>query len=213
VHFELSIVVWVAAFSGWCHPLVLVVIAGAKRGLNFNVQLCVHVNAQRTSKSDITVMFVTFVRCFCLTMRPPLPRIRRLVRARQLRRVSQHRALALRYTSVSLMATALDFSVFYVLGLVGTWPDSTCALVSAASGGLLAWWLYRFWVFADSTMHKWKIRSRYLMGVIMAILLNSLLVGLFSDLLDCHRMIARIFAATTTWALLYMFNRRVVFNI
>jgi putative flippase GtrA len=127
--------------------------------------------------------------------------------------LAAQRALTLRYTAVSLMATTLDFLVFGLLGYVGMLANSAATLVSSTCGGLLAWVLYRRWVFADSTVRKWRVRSRYALGVVLGIGLNSALVGFFSDWFDIQRMWGRVLAATSTWGILYFFNRKIVFKI
>jgi putative flippase GtrA len=142
----------------------------------------------------------------------PPPRVRRSIKATRLRVLISKRLMMMRYTMVSLIATAVDFSVFFALGWVQALNNSMSTFVSAVCGGIVAWWLYRFWVFADSTVHKWKMRSRYVVGVLLGIVLNALLMGILADTLEIQRMLARMLSATTIWCLLYVFNRRVVFN-
>lgn len=123
-------------------------------------------------------------------------------------------ALTIRYTTVSLLATSLDFLVFHGLGYWGkALPNGAAAVLSAGCGALVSWLLNRYWVFAHSQVGTWSAGARYLLGVGMCIVLNGLAVALLCDTFQLPRMWGRTVAALSVWVVLFWFNRRVVFRV
>lgn len=121
--------------------------------------------------------------------------------------------LTFRYLTVSLAATSVDFGAFHLLGFFGEdLLDGAAALLSAGCGAWLSWTLHRRWVFAHSEVQMSAAGSRYLVGVLLCILLNAVAVTLLCDVVALPRMLGRTTAALSVWAVLYWFNRRVVFR-
>ena len=122
--------------------------------------------------------------------------------------------MLVKYSATSVAATAVDFSVFYLLGFSGeNLPDSAAALLSAGCGAWVSWTLHRRWVFAHSEVGLRAASSRYFAGVLLCIALNALAVLLLCDVLALPRMLGRTVAAVSAWAVVYWFNRRVVFKV
>jgi len=120
----------------------------------------------------------------------------------------------LRYTTVSLLATSLDFAVFYAFGFFGkNLPGGMAALLSAGCGAWVSWTLNARWVFVRSEVGRRAAGGRYFAGVLLCIALNALAVLLLCDVLAWPRMLGRTVAAGTVWAVMYWFNRRVVFRV
>ena len=72
------------------------------------------------------------------------------------------------------MATLLDFTVFVVLTkLLGVWYV-TAAVTGAVSGGLLAFWYNRKWVFENTNGKIKKQATRYIIVWVSSIFLNTL---------------------------------------
>ncbi len=119
-----------------------------------------------------------------------------------------------RYSTTSVVATGVDFFVFYLLGFLGkNLPDGVAALLSAGCGAWVSWTLNRLWVFAHSDVERWTAGSRYVAGVLLCIALNAILVAVLCDALTLPRMFGRAIAAISVWGVIYWFNRRVVFRV
>ena len=122
--------------------------------------------------------------------------------------------MTLRYITVSLAATSVDFAAFHALGFFGeNLPDGTAALLSAGCGAWVSWTLNRRWVFAHSEVARRVAGSRYFAGVLLCVALNALAVLLLCDVLALPRMLGRTVAAGSVWGAMYWFNRRVVFRV
>lgn len=122
--------------------------------------------------------------------------------------------MLVKYSTTSVAATAVDFSVFYLLGLsVGNLPDSAAALLSVICGAWVSWTLHRRWVFTHSEVGLRAAGSRYFAGVLLCIALNAVAVALLCDVLGFQRMFGRAMAAVSAWVVVYWFNRRVVFKV
>jgi putative flippase GtrA len=119
----------------------------------------------------------------------------------------------MRYASVSVMATMVDFVCFFLLGNLPLLTNGSSAFISSGSGAVVSWNLNRSWVFKDSSVERRKKRHRFFTGVLLGILLNAIIVSLLSDLLAMPRMSARIFAALSVWFVIYLYNKKVVFRM
>lgn len=118
-----------------------------------------------------------------------------------------------KYGLSSLSATALDFLLFHLTltSLAMTAVDATIA--GRCAGALLAFWLQRRWVFYDSkTTRWWSLVARYLGGVFLGMGMNVGGVWLLHDGIGWAPWPARIASALTTWIVIFLFNRYVVFH-
>lgn len=121
--------------------------------------------------------------------------------------------MKVKYTIVSLVATATDFSVFTLL----IWCTE-CYVVAATvfgmcCGAIVSWSLHRLWVFAHSEQRPSSKRILYASGVLLSFFLNATLMGILVDCLLLPRLGCRVFVATFVWAVLFWFNKRIVFKV
>jgi putative flippase GtrA len=114
---------------------------------------------------------------------------------------------------VSLAATAADFVVFGLLGLITTDFDAASTFLSMLSGAAVSWHLHRHWVFGHSEVSGAAKRKRYALGVVLVFVSNIGLMAVFADLLGLPRMACRVVVATLVWIMGYWFNRRIVFEV
>lgn len=121
--------------------------------------------------------------------------------------------LTVKYTIVSLMATAADFSIFKLLENVAVGFHAVATLIGMLVGAVVSWTLHRYWVFeasAESENHK---RSTYLIGQFLCVALNVGLMAIVADWLNFPRMPSRVVTSITVWLIIYFFNRKVVFKV
>jgi putative flippase GtrA len=121
--------------------------------------------------------------------------------------------LTIKYTLVSLLATAADFTVFKLLAMVKLNFEAFGTLIGMVVGATISWTLHRYWVFETSTASETHKRSSYLLGQLLCIGLNVALMALVADYLQFARMPSRVFTSIAVWVVLYFFNRKVVFKI
>lgn len=126
-------------------------------------------------------------------------------------RVDQN--MTLQYTIVSLLATSADFLFFWFWTHHFPTSAATSTLLSMAVGAVVSWTLHRTWVFSDSTVKRAKKMSRYFLGVALSIALNVFFMALLVDILALPEFISRIFSSITVWAIIYTFNRKIVFQL
>ncbi|MFN4253912.1 MAG: GtrA family protein [Saprospiraceae bacterium] len=121
--------------------------------------------------------------------------------------------MKVKYTIVSLLATAADFSVFSAVTWATEFYTVAATSIGMAGGALVSWTLHRSWVFAHSERDETTKRGLYFSGVLLSVFLNVALMGILVDLLFLPRMGCRVVVATAVWAILFWFNRRIVFNV
>jgi putative flippase GtrA len=121
--------------------------------------------------------------------------------------------LSLQYTAVSLIATAADMSVFTMLAYISTQYNALATLIGMLIGAVISWLLHRYWVFTHSTVDLRQQRVRYITGIVLTVLLNVGLMAVFADWLQFARLPTRIITSVLVWAILFWFNRRIVFNV
>jgi putative flippase GtrA len=119
----------------------------------------------------------------------------------------------IRYTTVSLSATSLDFCVFFLLSVIIGFHAVIGTFFSTIAGACVSWFLNHRWVFRVTELSKYKARLRFALGVLLSILLNVALAWACRDGLQLSNMASRIIAASTVWALLFFYNQRVVFKV
>lgn len=126
-------------------------------------------------------------------------------------RVEQN--MTLQYTIVSLLATTADFAFFWFW--THNFPTSAAiaTLLSMAVGAVVSWTLHRTWVFSDSTVKRMKKMSRYFFGVALSIALNVFFMALLVDVFHFPDFLSRVFSSITVWAIIYTFNRKIVFQL
>jgi putative flippase GtrA len=121
--------------------------------------------------------------------------------------------LSLQYTVVSLLATAADLTVFSALALISTQYNALATLIGMLVGAVISWLLHRYWVFAHSTVSPGRQQFRYITGIVLTVVLNVGLMAVFADWLEFPRFPTRIITSVLVWAILFWFNRRIVFNV
>jgi putative flippase GtrA len=121
--------------------------------------------------------------------------------------------LTIKYTIVSIIATAADLSLFKLLELANWSYAAAATLLGMLLGTLITWILYRIWVFRDSTESEAHQRNNFLIGQAFSILFNVLMTALVTDYLGFARMPSRVFTSVLVWVLMYFFNRKVVFKV
>jgi putative flippase GtrA len=118
-----------------------------------------------------------------------------------------------KYTFVSVLATALDFAIFFIFCHFTSLSGSISTFISASAGGVLSYFLHKNWVFSHTKEANASLRFRYFAGVLLGILLNASFMGIWCDWLLLPQMFGRVIAASTVWLILLWFNRRVVFKV
>jgi len=118
-----------------------------------------------------------------------------------------------KYTIVSLAATATDFSVFTFLAWSTECYVVAATLLGMGCGAVVSWTLHRLWVFAHSEQPPSSKRILYASGVLLSFFLNASLMGILVDCLLLPRLACRVFVATSVWAVLFWFNKRIVFKV
>lgn len=120
----------------------------------------------------------------------------------------------LKYTSVSLIATAMDFIVFTIcISLISNQFYVFSTLLGMLAGGVVSWTLHRVWVFEKSEVpHKTK-RLRYSIGFILSVLLNLAFMYASREWLQMPLFWGRVATSITVWAIIYWFNSSIVFKI
>jgi len=79
----------------------------------------------------------------------------------------------IKYNLIAILATLLDFTVFVILTkLLGVWYV-VAAVTGAVSGGILAFWYNRKWVFKNTNEKINKQAIRYIIVWISSIFLNT----------------------------------------
>jgi len=119
----------------------------------------------------------------------------------------------IKYNIVSLLATALDFTVFVILTkLLGLWYVLAAA-ISAVSGGTLAFWFNRNWVF-DSKTGKIKNQAvKYLSVWISSIFLNTIGIFLVVDKFHLDEVTAKILVSILVGVFFnFLMNKYYVFK-
>jgi len=119
----------------------------------------------------------------------------------------------LKYNIVSLLATALDFTVFVILTkLLGTWYVLAAA-ISAVSGGMLAFWFNRNWVFDSKTGHIKNQAMKYIIVWISSILLNTIGIFLMVENTNLKPLYAKIIVAILVGVFFnFLMNKYYVFR-
>jgi putative flippase GtrA len=147
------------------------------------------------------------------TLRNKMPKYRAALPYGVPKYITARSITLIRYASVSLIATAVDFVCFFLLGNLSLLTNGSAAFISSGFGAAVSWNLNRKWVFKDSSVERRKKRHRFFTGVLLGILLNAVIVSLLSDMLAMPRMSARVFAALSVWFVVYLYNKRVVFRM
>lgn len=120
----------------------------------------------------------------------------------------------LKYTSVSLLATAMDFTVFSIcISLLSNQFYVLFTLLGMLAGGVVSWTLHRLWVFEKSQVSRKKKRLRYVIGFILSIVLNLAFMYASSEWLQIPLFWGRVTTSITVWVIIYWFNSSVVFKI
>lgn len=121
--------------------------------------------------------------------------------------------MKIKYTIVSLLATAADFTVFSIIVWLASFYTVVATLLGMAGGAMVSWTLHRLWVFAHSDREPLAKQRLYFFGILLSVFLNVALMWLLVDCLFFPQMTCRVLVATAVWAVLFWFNRRVVFNV
>ncbi len=80
----------------------------------------------------------------------------------------------LKYNLVALIATSVDFTIFvFLTKVIGVWYV-LAASISAVSGGMVAFWFNRSWVFHSQDPEIKKQAIRYIIVWLGSIALNTL---------------------------------------
>ncbi len=118
-----------------------------------------------------------------------------------------------KYSLSSLIATGFDFLAFSV-GLSWLMLSAVKSTVlGRCVGALVAFWLHRKWVFERArTTQGWQLGIRYLGGVLLGMGLNVGGVWLLHNIGNWNAWPARITSAVSTWFLVFLFNKYIVFN-
>jgi putative flippase GtrA len=121
--------------------------------------------------------------------------------------------LTLKYTLVSMIATAADFSVFKLLEYANLSFAAIATLIGMLVGTLITWLLYRYWVFEKSTESEAHQRGSFLIGQTFSIAANVVMTAIVTDYLSFARLPSRVFTSVLVWCAMYFFNRKVVFKV
>lgn len=120
----------------------------------------------------------------------------------------------LKYTSVSLIATAMDFIVFTIcISLISKQFYVFSTLLGMLAGGVVSWTLHKVWVFEKSEVPHKKKRLRYIVGFILSVLLNLAFMYASREWLQMPLFWGRVATSITVWAIIYWFNSSIVFKI
>jgi putative flippase GtrA len=121
--------------------------------------------------------------------------------------------LTIKYATVSLLASVVDFTVFSLLAFISMRYNALATLAGMLAGVVVSWLLHCHWVFAHSIVQTQQQRLRYAAGIVCTIILNVGLMAIFADWLVLPRMPSRVGVAVGVWGLLFWFNRKVVFKV
>jgi len=118
-----------------------------------------------------------------------------------------------KYNIVALLATAVDFAIFVLLTkMVGIWYV-LAAILSAVSGGMVAFWFNRSWVFHSHDSHIKKQALRYVSVWLGSILLNATGIYLMVDYIDLPEIQSKILVSITVGIFFnFLMNKYYVFK-
>lgn len=118
-----------------------------------------------------------------------------------------------KYGLSSLTATGVDFMAFHAALTTFLLSAVQATILGRCAGAAVSFWMQRRWVFQAVRATQWPVLAvKYISGVFLGMGLNVGGVWLLHDAIGWAAWPARIAAATTGWFLIYLFNRRVVFQ-
>jgi len=126
---------------------------------------------------------------------------------------TDHRLIQLfRYGAVTLISTAIDFSVLYVLTELLSIHYLVSAIFAYCLGLIANYALSVLWVF-----HQKKLQSRVLEFIIFTVIgllgmgMNELLLWVFTDVLEFYFMISRLISAVIGFIIKYALRKWILF--
>lgn len=118
-----------------------------------------------------------------------------------------------RYSTTSVVATALDFLLFALLLHFTPISAIAATAIGRLAGALLTLLLHRFWVFHNLPHSSWrKLLVQYCLGNLLGILINMGGVWLFYQKMGIQPLFARAIAALLSWYFLYAFYKYLVYH-
>lgn len=118
-----------------------------------------------------------------------------------------------KYGLTSLAATTVDFLTSYLCKYPLAMPSLWSTVTGRSFGALVAFLLHRHWVFVDAEHIKIsRLIMRYLAGIALSMFLNVAGTEILYKTLGIEYMISRFLTAVSVWAIVFIFNRKVVFK-
>jgi putative flippase GtrA len=116
----------------------------------------------------------------------------------------------LQYALNSVLATAADFTIFFLLTHYTNVEIMLSTILGNAAGAIVSFFLLYHWVFRDHSTKKWhRYMPRFAFGVAVCTVSNSLLTGFLHYSFQLEPVLARIAAAILTWMLGYQLNKQI----
>jgi putative flippase GtrA len=118
---------------------------------------------------------------------------------------------ALKFGTVGIANTALDWSLFGLLTLVARVPAVGANLISYSAGIALSFYLNRAWTFRDRGERRhWRQLLTFLGGSLAGLALSTAVVALLMN--AWGPLLAKSASVCVTFAWNYLFSDRVVFR-
>jgi putative flippase GtrA len=118
-----------------------------------------------------------------------------------------------KYGLTSVIATTVDFLTSYICKYPLAMPSLWSTVTGRSLGALIAFLLHRHWVFIDAEHIKIsRLIMRYLAGIALSMFLNVAGTEILYKTLGIEYMISRFLTAVSVWAIVFIFNRKVVFK-
>ena len=118
-----------------------------------------------------------------------------------------------KYASTSVIATAVDFTVFHFVMTNGGISAVQSTIIGRLSGALIAFMLHRAWVFQKSDTPQYRtLIFKYIMGILLGMGLNVAGVWFLNTVIGIDAWTSRVVAAATVWSLVFFYNKHVVFK-
>jgi putative flippase GtrA len=121
--------------------------------------------------------------------------------------------MKLKYSAVSLVATASDFTVSSLIVATNITYNFISTFLGMIVGAIVSWFLLNNWAFSHSQVAVEQRRFRFLLGVLLCIFLNVSLMAICTDYLSFPFFMSRVVIAVLVWIVIFWFNSKLVFKV
>lgn len=121
-------------------------------------------------------------------------------------------ARVMKFITVGGINTAADYAVFIFLTYFLLWGSEISQAISFIVGMVISYVLNRSWTFETNESFFGKAMAKFLVLNIATLGLSVYLMYLFADVLNIHKLIAKVIITIITAVISYTFNKIIFKN-